>query len=596
MKKLLMVLATIAVADLTHAAFVQHTWNWPAASATFAGAADWSEPGNWTGGVPQAKDDQALFTSSSAAATWVKIPAAGTGAISSLNSVGGTGKSYFFGGPITFVNPSGSDHSSVAAENSTIFSDVTGSGNIYWDYPVTMYGRMDSSFVIGSYGTKTFTWNLTRYSEAAATGLREYHFTKSCRPTYGHLEIVFPKGTDAAEGVWKTTAGSPYATYVSGAVGTAIMAGAPVTGEQFPSGTFVKRIFDDSNIELSEVALDDSDAATLRFAGGTSQFYMYMNTDMAFYKGGDQESKLTLSTLDYATGNDNRLYLKLTPQNSTATGKVTIDGRYDKVGSRDKLPRVMLEYGSDWHKYNCGLRVANALIEMQPTNETQNAYYGGRLEISGNHGWPNPASIAYFDVPTGRSAVVDKVTSVVSSWPGTYNDPDVRKIGGGDLELKMGTKDVKGAFYVDDGTLGMDFLLDATTVKSMTVTANKVLRVNTGANAVTMTTLTLNNAVTLESDVNDEGVVSCVTATTADFSKGGTIVIGGNLKKLKGGDYPLWKQSAITAATAAKWTLQFVDPDHTSAATSLQGRSKLVSADGVLSLHVGKSGLFLVVQ
>ena len=76
-----------------------------------------------------------------------------------------------------------------------------------------------------------------------------------------------PALAEAASSTWKLTKGSPFATRV-GTVEHALPVGTTVTcGELLPSGTFLKRIFPDGTIELSQNAADDAaEGAVLSFA------------------------------------------------------------------------------------------------------------------------------------------------------------------------------------------------------------------------------------------------------------------------------------------------------------------------------------------
>jgi hypothetical protein len=67
----------------------------------------------------------------------------------------------------------------------------------------------------------------------------------------GTLSLYAPRGSDGTSGAWSQTTGSPYLFYVSGTKGYSLPVGTIVTGAGIPAGTFLKRIFSDNSIELS---------------------------------------------------------------------------------------------------------------------------------------------------------------------------------------------------------------------------------------------------------------------------------------------------------------------------------------------------------
>ena len=85
------------------------------------------------------------------------------------------------------------------------------------------------------------------------------------------LEFIAPQGSDTdVVGTWSQTEGSPFLSRA----GTehALCAGAAVTGVGIPSGTFLKRIFPDGTIELSQSATSTVAANALTFAAFSPNF------------------------------------------------------------------------------------------------------------------------------------------------------------------------------------------------------------------------------------------------------------------------------------------------------------------------------------
>lgn len=78
------------------------------------------------------------------------------------------------------------------------------------------------------------------------------------------LEFYAPPRTEAVTGDWRLTANSPFAMCVGTSPTLAV--GTSVTGEGIADGTFLRRVFPDGSIELSQAAQKSADAETLTFA------------------------------------------------------------------------------------------------------------------------------------------------------------------------------------------------------------------------------------------------------------------------------------------------------------------------------------------
>ena len=129
-----------------------------------------------------------------------------------------------------------------------------------------------------------------------------------------HLTIYCPEGLDAAAtSTWSTTDGS---TFVRRAAGTvkehALPVGTLVTGVGVPDGTFLRRIFDDDTIELSQPLTNTVASAELTFAAFapdvTQQFQSWQPYLNSYYK---------IQTAKYRE--QDRLRVKVTGLNHTAS-------------------------------------------------------------------------------------------------------------------------------------------------------------------------------------------------------------------------------------------------------------------------------------
>ena len=90
------------------------------------------------------------------------------------------------------------------------------------------------------------------------------------------LVFVAPEGSDGVSGDWNLTAESPYATF-AGEERHAVSVGATVTGDGVPPGAYVKRIYPDGRIELSQAATATA-TATLAFGAFHPKAYQRIDT------------------------------------------------------------------------------------------------------------------------------------------------------------------------------------------------------------------------------------------------------------------------------------------------------------------------------
>jgi len=93
------------------------------------------------------------------------------------------------------------------------------------------------------------------------------------------LGIVAPEGSDGVSGDWNLVEGSPYATF-AGETRHAVSVGAVVTGGGVPTGAYVKRIYPDGRIELSQAATATA-TETLAFGAFRPKMYQRL-TDFEY--------------------------------------------------------------------------------------------------------------------------------------------------------------------------------------------------------------------------------------------------------------------------------------------------------------------------
>ena len=268
-KFLAAILPAMSCALNTVAATTVAVWDAAQAGASIAEATDWKD-GGWQGGaVPGGENWSAVFLTNATGVSYVKVSEPLT-----LNSF--KTRKYKTGGADQVVLVSDSGITITApSEYSTfnggrIFADITGggTGRIGYTYPMELNGRLAAV-------------ELVMANELLC--MRLDHFTRSSSPLRdndlvlnsiyrgsGYFTVAGPRKGAAHQGEWLVTAGSPYVSR-TGAT-PKIAAGAIVSCEDvFPVGTFVKRIFSDNLIELSQAAASTcrSGIKTLSFAAIT---------------------------------------------------------------------------------------------------------------------------------------------------------------------------------------------------------------------------------------------------------------------------------------------------------------------------------------
>lgn len=233
-------------------------------------AADWFTPANWAGGtVPNGETWTAEFLASATGTPFIK-------ADQPILLAGMKTRGYADGNAdaVSLV----SDHG-ITISVPTEFSHIQG-------------GRIFSDLAAGGSGRAGFGANIELNGRLVASeavlasqcvSVRLDHFAKSSDPLRdddvvldsiyrgsGEMAIVAPRKGAAHSGQWHVTAGSPYV--FREATEPKIAAGAVVSCENvFPAGTFVKRIFSDTCIELSQPAAEtfETGSADLSFAAIT---------------------------------------------------------------------------------------------------------------------------------------------------------------------------------------------------------------------------------------------------------------------------------------------------------------------------------------
>ena len=263
MKNALVTLAAaIAAGNMVRtASATDYAWQPRGTSVTTAG--NWNSSSSWLpSGVPGAGDK-------------VTFPAYGSYVLYATSAVPmSVGQLYFSGQKIADASTRFavvSDAALTLSANNThyncaIYAPVTMSSVTMGRY-VSFCDKVsiaDGCQYIGNYGRTEFRFD--RFAKSsAATRVNDLSQSRISSATaeicfYGVQALFAPTSS-----VWSSTAGSPYLSPVS--IGHALPAGTSVacTGV-LPPGAFLKRIFPDGTIEVSEPALSTDAAAAISFA------------------------------------------------------------------------------------------------------------------------------------------------------------------------------------------------------------------------------------------------------------------------------------------------------------------------------------------
>ena len=225
----------------------------------------WSESENWRDGtVPSATGDGAYLTNALAAPLFIKMQDAVS--ISWLKGIAGqitdeTICPYVLADSGLTLNASSRDPYLAGIRLYGDFRAPNAAGAAHMN-SCFICGDVSMNFMSVSSGT---VWHrLDLYAKAAGETRTNPLSISAYRNSWGAFRVVAPEGSPTnVIGRWTRRAQSPY--IVRTGATHAISAGTLVHGTGIDEGTFVKRIFSDSLVELSQTATADVDDGELTF-------------------------------------------------------------------------------------------------------------------------------------------------------------------------------------------------------------------------------------------------------------------------------------------------------------------------------------------
>ena len=420
-------------------------------------AYSWSDPGNWQDGRVGGTDPSDVVTITPSAKVYIKVPDAGV-TIRKLDWADKTANAVIIGdGSLVFCSAGGTaaELNSLASIYCTVkFS----SGNTTMPFitRANFCGRVVnewSNYIVGA--SSTIEFHFDKYAEFAGEK-RTGDLSDISNFGIGSTPLSFfaPVGANAVSGTWRLVKDSPYATRVSSsahplAVGTIV-----TSAGCLPEGTFLKHVFDDGTIELSEAALDGGDV-TLDFAAFKPDFTAKFPA--RFYQHGS--------------------YMSLVATKTRVQDKARIDmGEYNIKGNNCTL----------WFGSTSASDVPATIVFNKLTNTGTFKYFDLRnthIELAGDpdtntaeFSAARPWTMA--SALTARVTVTNGITGVVNAL--TNFNGTIVKDGAGLLKIGLGEAKNNGSLSVEKGNLQV--LRNASAGES--VVSVKALSISAGATFV----------------------------------------------------------------------------------------------------------------
>lgn len=462
-----------------------------------------------------------------------------------------------------------------------------------------------------------------RWYATSSSPVRSGEMSVSGNFTIGtSFEFYAPKPAGEKSGVWAVSHGKTFARYVSGTTYDNLCPGAVVTSDAFPSGTYLKRIFDANWIELSAAALmDASEGVALSFAACRPVVTNYI----ACVNMG-ATSQQQFKTTKYEK---NQEYLFVVDKFTSGSGAVVQSGLLTFNSGYYPATFVI----KDGASYTSGLKLSQVDFVFDTCGGTVVSGFPNAREVQ----MASSGCTTSMSVGAGDAAEVANVKTFAGSF---------EKKGEGALTLRLAdSAESIPKISASAGTLNLSAPVDGWSVANLSV-AQGAKACITGGHAVSVTGGDLSSGAVLAAgadsrlelgesvqrtvcgleangngriviggtaaldvsslaglgcidgsiktaenaeisvDVEKDGPVGELTVTgSADLSNGGTVVVAGLADKLRAGSYRIMTASSMVGGD---WTVRFVSA----------GKRKISArvSDGALWLDVVGPGLILLLK
>ena len=405
----------------------------------------WSDPANWQNSAAPSgtSSDIVTFTNAPTGVRWIGgLP----DDVSMASIIMPTSKkTYLVGGTLNVSSTIGVG-GQTGSEIPRIYADINvlnGSGLYFSTYEIC--GDLYNPNHLNVFQASGNTWfRMDLYANEAGEVRENPLGLHNASMGWGHFHFIAPQGSDDdIVATWTLTEGSRFATRPSGTAAHALCVGTIVTaaGDALPAGTFLKRIFDDGTIELSQPASAGGDVA-LTFAAFSPKLSCYT------YQV-NQAVNTTPHELDISKYREKDSFRFCTrwsgigPDPSDPTGEKNMF----RINATTGIPGTFVI--SNFYDFGGAFVMKLAHVEI-----------GGHIDMTGRaHGLPNAARVRLYDSSSkARVTVVDGVNAVFNNFMGIYGA--FTKDGPGTLTLKMtnsynsaGTLLNTGSIAVNEGAV-----------------------------------------------------------------------------------------------------------------------------------------------
>lgn len=397
---------------------------------TPATAYNWSDSGNWKDGMVPNAYDKAVLPST---ALYINLP---DGVVASNVTIGAT---YLMGSKLRIEGNASGIRPGLSAANGCLFADLelgklngldpwissTGNG-------INIAGRtiaVDAHYIPAGGMISQRLDYFANSSNPVRTDDIQIAADKMFFPGSASCMVFAPKGSAECTGTWSQTAGSPFISLVGASHTLAV--GTIVTGDGIPDGTFLKRVFSSSWVELSAAPTNTIAENTLTFAAFSPDVRIHVP---AFQRQG--------------TGSYRFVLVKWREQDSM---RFEMDATRWYQGQLDNLG----VYDSEMGTYYSGTYVFHS-VPVPSGNRPVLRLYNADIELAGLAGGgatefselmgvtiPNAASITRITVTNNISGVINTFTN--------FNGTLVKR-GAGTLAVGFGNASNKGVLKVEGGT------------------------------------------------------------------------------------------------------------------------------------------------
>ena len=456
-------LGLAVLAALPLAASETNTWSCATVNNTPLTALDWSAADNWSlGHAPASGDDVKWCSIDVNKPQYVQLPIELT--LNRLNLAYSTVRSPVLIGEALTIQPDVGGNLGYLSRG-TIYADVSLQAGTTWLSETDIAGRLlaPSAHVIPASGWMRHRLDLYATSaEAVRTDDLQVGANYAVFPGNANF-AVYVAGAEASSSAWTLTEGSPYIT-LKDASAAVVAVGAAVTGEGIPEGTWVRRWFSSTQLELSQAATATAASNTLAFAAFHPDARVHVPT---YQRQGEDGSALKLGRRCAADA--------LRFEIDTFRNVAVKDGNYWLHGLEAsdlatwQPGTLVLHDVTDSHALRPGDRLRNCHIEFAGTASGGATTFGERRIVAFDTGVAG--AVARLTVPEGKTGAIANFTN----FTGT-----VVKDGAGTLTIGLADAENAGAISVEAGTLALTARASAGTAgvsfASLTLAAGATLQ------------------------------------------------------------------------------------------------------------------------